>query len=163
MKVIKGKTTEEQMKSVDTILKRFSKRLHKTVTGVISPYPISSFVQEPGEGPVLRYMFPISGTVLIGSIFIEDMPKSGVDIYAVIYVKDEIKSETFFSKKQSIFIRPNIDIAAGSRLVLSIKPKADEQVFGVWTSFLWAPAIKDSVIKQFLISDLDRVGEEKEV
>lgn len=160
MKIIKGKTTEEQMKSVDVILNRFSRRLHKTVTGVLSPYPISNYTQSPVNGVVLKYMFPINGRILLGCVFIEDMPKSGVDIYAVVHTEEGHKGETFFAKKQSILIRPNIDVVAGSRLVLSVMPKAEEQVSGIWVSFLWVPEIGDSVIKQFLIDDLEKVRED---
>ena len=157
MKIIKGKTAEEQLKSVDTILTRFSRRLHKTVTGVITPYPISNYVQTPMDGVVLRYMFPVDGMIILGGVFIEDMPKSGVNVYAVIHAEEGHKSETFFVDRKSFLVKPNIDVSAGSRLVLSVIPKADEQVSGIWVSFLWAPEIKDGIIKRFLIDGLERI------
>lgn len=160
MKVIKGETLEEQMKHVDTILKRFSRRLHKTTAGIISPYPISSYVQSPIGGVVLRYMFPISGKITLGALYIEGMPKSGVDIYAVVHLEETYKSEVFFTKEASILIEPDIDIVAGSRLVLSVRAKGEEEVFGIWTSLLWVPEVRDSVVKQFLIDELDKAEEE---
>ena len=160
MKVIKGETLEEQMKHVDTVLKRFSRRLHKTVVGVIPPYPISGYVQSSIDGVVLRYMFPAEGRIILGALHIEEMPKSGVDVYAVVHLEDIHKSEVFFTKKASVLIRPDIDVVARSRLTLSVKAKGEEQVSGIWASLLWVPEIKDSVIKRFLVDGLDKVEEE---
>lgn len=159
MKIIKGETTEKQIEHIDTILKRLLRRTHKTTTGIISPYPISSYVQSPIGGVVLRYMFPVDGKVTLGALFIETMPKSGVDIYAVVHLEDTHKSEMFFTKKASVLIKPDIDIVAGSRLVLSVRAKGEEEVFGIWASLLWVPEVKDSAVKQFLIDELDKVEE----
>lgn len=160
MKLVKGETVEKQIEHIDTILKRFSRRLHKTAAGVIPPYPISGYVQSPVGGVVLRYMFPSDGSITLGALYIETMPKSGVDIYAVVHLGETYKSEVFFTKKASVLIKPDIDIAAGSRLVLSVKTRGEEEVFGVWASFLWVPRVKDSIVKEFLMDELDKVEEE---
>lgn len=157
MKMIKGETLEKQMKHVDRILKQYSHRLHKTVTGVITPFPISGYSETPIDDVVLRYMFPASGKVVVGGVFIEKMPKNGVDILTTIYRGSIMESRTFFSKRQSTVIEPNVDIVVGDRLivkVLTVKP--EESVSGIWTAFTWSPEVKDSVIKQFLIKDLEK-------
>ena len=160
MKIIKGETTEKQIEHIDTILKRLLRKTHKTAAGIISPYPISSYVQSPIGGVVLRYMFPAVGKITLGALFIETMPKSGVDICATIYLEDAHKSEVFFTKKVSVLIKPDIDVVAGSRLVLSVRTKDEEDVYGIWTSLLWVPEVKDSITKQFLIDELDKIEEE---
>ena len=162
MKIIKGDTLEKQMEHVDVILKRFSRKLRKTTTGIITPYSISGYVQSPAEcgGLVLKYMFPINGKVILGTLYVEGMPRAGVDIYATVQFEDMHKSESFFTKRQSVMIKPDLDIVAGSRLTIRAVAKGEDQVSGVWASFLWVPEIRDTVIKQFLIDELDRIGEE---
>lgn len=159
MKIVKGDTVEKQIKHIDVILDRFSRRLHKNTIGIIPPHPISNCVSLlPTDGVVLRYMFPIDGSIILGALHIDNMPKSGVDVYTVAHVGDSPKSETFFTKKQLTIVKPDISVSAGTRLVVSVRVKDGEQVSGVWVSLLWVPEIKGTVIKQFLIDELERKG-----
>ena len=157
MKMIKGENLERQMEHVDKILKQHSRRLHKTVTGVITPFPISGYSEIPVDDIVLRHMFPVSGRVIVGGVFIENMPKHGIDILTIMYRGSSMESRTFFSKRQSTVIEPNVNIVAGDRLIVKILTvKPEESVSGIWTAFTWVPEVKDSVIKQFLIEDLEK-------
>ena len=161
MKMIKGETLEKQMRHVDRILRQYSHRLHKTVTGVITPFPISGYSEAPIDDVVLRYMFPADGKITVGGLFVEDMPKHGVDITTTILQTSTQISNTVFSKKQSIIVTPNVKVSAGDRLIIRVIPVSNEEtVSGIWITFLWTLAIKDSEIKQFLIKDLEK-NEEK--
>jgi len=160
MKILKGETVEEQMKSVDTMLSRYSRRLHKTVKGIITPYPISNYIDVPIKDVALKYMFPIEGTLLIGHIYIEQMPEEGVDIFMVLGLEDKFKSEQIFTKENFVVMRPNLLIEAGSRLTVSVKPKGGSRVTGIWTALLWEPNVKETVVKKFLIDELDKVGKD---
>ncbi len=160
MKVIKGGTLEEQMKSVDVILKQMSGKLQKTVVGIITPFPISGYTDVPVNSVVLRYMFPADGKVTIGFAFVENMPECGVDIYINLHRGDAVDSVSIFTKKQTITVEPDIEVFAGDRLVVSMKVKGQGEVTGIWISFLWVPKIKDAEVKQFLIDDLERISEE---
>ena len=162
MKIIKGDSLEAQMEHVDRILKTYSKRLHKTVTGVITSFPISKYSKVPADDDtILHYMFPISGKITIGGMFVEGMPKQGIDITTIIYRGSAVNSNTFFSKRQSTVIEPNADIDAGDRLVIKVKAiKAEEIISNIWIAFTWIPNIKDSEIKQFLITDLEKNKED---
>jgi len=157
MKIIKGGTLEEQMKSVDVILDRFSRRLHKTARAIVTPYPISSYVDTPIEDIVLKYMFPTNGTLKAGYMFVEKMPKSGVDLLIDIGIGELHRSEQTFTKKSPITIQPNISISAGSRLTVKVIPK-EEEVSGIWIAFLWAPDVKNVVVKEFLIDELNKIS-----
>lgn len=161
MKIIKGETLEKQMEHVDTILRRFSRRLHKTVVGVVPPCPISNYVQSPVDGVVLKYMFPTDGEITFAALYIENMPKSGVDVFVVVHFEETYKGDVLFAKGQLIPINIDMDVIAESRLTLTVKANKDEeQVSGIWVSVLWTPGVKDSMIKQFLIDELDGIGEE---
>ena len=157
MKMIKGDNLKAQMEHVDRILKGYSYRLHKTITGIITPFPISSYSESPINDVVLRYMFPAEGIITIGGLFIENMPKGGVDVSTTIYQKSAQVNNTVFSKRQSIIIEPYVSVSASDRLLIKIIPKIEgETVSGIWIAFLWTPAIKDSEIKPFLIEALER-------
>ena len=158
MKMIKGETLEKQMKHVDRILKQYSHRLHKTVTGVITPFPISGYKYMPADDDtIFHYMFPSSGKITTGGIFIDNMPKNGIDIITAVHQGDLVNSRMFFSKKQSIIIDPDADVNAGDRLIIKVKPiKFEEVVSGLWIAFTWTPKVKDAVVEQFLIEDLEK-------
>lgn len=155
--MIKGETLEKQMEHVDRILKQYSHRLHKTITGVITPFPISSYSETPIDDVVLRYMFSAEGKVIVGGIFIDNMPKTGVDITTIVHRGDSVSSKTFFSKRQSTIINPDVDVKVGDRLIIKVETvKLEEVVSGIWTAFTWTPKVKDAMIKQFLIEDLEK-------
>jgi len=157
MKMIKGDTLEKQIKHIDRILKLQSRRLHKTVTGVITPFPISGYCEYPKEDVVLRYMFPASGKITVGGMFVENMPKHGINIETIVYQKLTYISKTAFSKRQSIMIEPNANVEAGDRLLIKVASMNEEEVVsGIWIAFLWTPAVKDSEIRPFLIDALKK-------
>ena len=106
---------------------------------------------------VLRYMFPANGTITVGGLFIENMPKGGVDISTTIHQELTQISNTVFSKKRSVIIEPNAKISASDRLLIKVIPKIEgEIVSGIWIAFLWTPRIKDSEIRPFLIEALEK-------
>jgi len=159
MDIIKGETVEEKMKHLNVLLKRMSKRLHKTVVGVITPFPISGYAKDIADSAVLRYMFPASGKITVGGMYVENMPKDGIDIYTNIHRGELVISREIWTNKKYVLIDPDAEILAGDRLVVSVVSKGGD-VSGIWVSFLWVPEVKDSEIKQFLIDDLERIGEE---
>lgn len=151
MKIIRGKTLEAQMSHVDEMISRMAK--NEKVQGMITPFPISGYIDIPDKGAVLRYMFPVDGIILVGAIYVEQMPKNGIDVIAVAVIGDIHKSEQFFTKEKTTIIKPNISVKAGSRLTVNVSPKGGETIFGIWVSFLWAPEIEDIVLKKFLIGE----------
>ena len=160
MKMIKGNTLEEQMRSVDGYLNSWNRRIPKTVTGVITPFPISGFVNNPEDKVVLRYMFPVNGKITIGGAFFDTMPKDGVDIYINIHRGSAVNSTSIFANTPSIVITPNVEILAGDRLTVSAIPRKDGEISGVWTSFVWLPNAKTTEIIKYLIEELETLEEE---
>lgn len=158
MKVVKGNTVKEQIEHIDRILKSYSYKLHKTVIGIITPFPISCY-SETIDGPVLRYMFPANGKITIGGLYVEKMPKDGIDIHVTIFDGTNQNSQVIFSKKSSIAVEVNAKVSSGSRLLININPVSKEETAsGIWIAFLWIPEIKDSGVEQFLINTLENVG-----
>lgn len=153
MKLIKGDTLEKQMKHVDKILKSYSYQLRKTVTGIITPFPVSNYSDL--SGIVLRYMFPIAGKITVGGVYIEQMPKAGVDIEITVFDGLMYNSKTIVSKRNSIAINPNFKAVSGTRLTVKVTPVIEEEIAsGIWTAFLWTPEINEAEVKQFLTNSL---------
>lgn len=160
MKLIKGNTLKKQMESVDRILKSYSYKLHKTTTGLITPFPISSY-SETSEKPVIRYMFPADGKITAGGMCIEEMPKAGVSINITVCSGLECESKVVETKRQHIAISPNLEVKFGSRLIIKVSPVNEgDIVSNIWIAFLWVPVIKDIETRQFLIDDLMRIEKE---
>ena len=120
MKIVKGKTVEAQIKHIDLILSRFSRRLHKTTAAVITPTLVPSFKESLVNDVCLSAMFPVDGTVLIGAIYIEGMCKDGVDIHATVSGDFGTRKKSMFTKRQLTIVRPNIEVPAFSRIEIKI-------------------------------------------
>ena len=144
-----------RVSKIETILTRVSRRMNKTVTGLLTPYPISNYCNEPVSDIVLRYMFPSNGKITVGAMYIEDMPKGGVNI--VLYVGDATGggTKTYTIKRKDFKLAPNLPVSFGSRLTIGVKPVVEEEIVkGIWTSFMWVPDVKDVDVKTYLLDEL---------
>ena len=131
------------------------RRLHKTVVGVLTPYPISSYCQSSEQGDVLRYMFPTNGKITSGIMYIEGMPKKGVDINISI-TGAESRSKSFKTKKPLSDLKFSEGIVGGDRLIVSLLTDFESGfALGIWTAFMWVPEMKDAEMKQLLLQSLD--------
>lgn len=159
MKFIRGDTEQARWEYVDRILSRFSRRLHKTVIGIIPPVPIHGYV-DSSVNPVLRFMFCASGKISKGLIHVNQMPKDGVDIHAAIENDLGVTTKSYFTKKNRMAIEPGINVFSGDRLIVKVVPhNSEEEVYGIWLSMLWVPLMSDSETKEQLIDSLDEVEE----
>lgn len=160
MKLIKGNTLKKQMESVDKILKSYSYKLHRTSTGLITPFPISNY-SETSEKPIIKYMFPADGKITAGGMCIEGMPKAGVSVNITVCSGLECESKVVETRRHNTAISPNLKVRFGSRLIVKIDPINDGDVVSdIWIAFLWIPAVKDIEARQFLIDDLLRIEKE---
>jgi hypothetical protein len=151
---------ESRISHIETIVSRLARRSRTSATGIVTPFPISSYTDAPVNKVVLRYMFPASGMVTKGAIFIEGMPKEGVNITVSILNALGKSSQTYFTKRRDLLLEPNKSIFAGDRLVIEMEQVAPaETLSGIWIAFLWSPSVKDTQVKQFLIEELDKLEE----
>jgi hypothetical protein len=162
MKVIKGETSEQQLDHVDKILDRMSRRLHKTVVGIIPPNLTFNYIKTPGEdGVLLRAIFP-GGKLTKGFMFIDKYAdKNAVNFIAELIGLQGTQSRTFNTRKQLLIFEPNLDLEIGDRLIF----KTDEptKIEGVWIGFLFQIDIKDSVQKTYVIEQLELLNENEKV
>jgi len=164
MKILKGDTLEDQMKHADIILSRLNRRKRKVAKGLITPYPISSFADFPVDGIVLRYMFPVDGELLFGGMFVDQMPKEGVDItFDLSLANNTSRSESMFTKSNVFTVRPNIEIDSGSRLTVSVVARVEgSELSGIWTSLLWVPKVSELIVRKVLVDELDKLEKSEE-
>ena len=156
---------EERVKKLEVVTERLMRRARKHVTGLITPYPISSATfGEKVEGPILRYMFPCDGTIIKAMMNLESKPKKWVSVNIKIFNNQKSFIKGFMVEKRLIAVQPNLPVEAGDCLEVSIVPSPEDIVKEVWISFLWTPAMKDVEAKSFLISELENdISEEREL
>jgi hypothetical protein len=128
----------------------------KIITGVITPFPITSFMENTKDNNAIRYMFPMGGTITLGTAYFEDMPEIGVDIHIDIHRGDTVNSTVLFTNKKYFLIEPDTEVLAGDRLSVSVVPRGEADLENIWLSFLWVPKTKDAEIKQFVELELEQ-------
>jgi hypothetical protein len=104
----------------------------------VSPVPISSYFEAPdAEGVVFRFIMPSDGTIISGTIVIEELPKEGVEIQALAEQKSGgVSIITRVEKpKQPVEMVMGTLLKAGDRITVRMIDKVE--VRGVWVGFLW--------------------------
>jgi hypothetical protein len=158
-----GDTIEEKFDSIERVLWRISRRSNKVATGIVTPFPVSSYVEDPTDGVVFRYMFPLEGEIIKAYIVIDKFPKKGVNLIA------ELRNRgTGVSKQETMLRTPfvsgyDMHVVAGSCLTISVEPvEKEETVGGIWLGIAWAPKVNEAVLKEFLLDELEKADASQE-
>lgn len=161
MKYVKGETVQEQIESIDRTLVHFSRRLHKTVVGVIPPDLTFNYVDKPDEnGVILRSIFP-EGKLLKGFMFVEEYAeRKPVKFIVDIQGLSGGKRKEFLTRKQLQIIDPYLDVNLGDRLTFSCAEP--EMVRGIWVGFLFQIFMKDSIKECIDIAEVEALMEGKD-
>lgn len=151
---------EDRIKKLEKISERLLRRAVKTKAAMITPFPISNVIfNERIEGIVLNYMFPCEGIITKGIVDIGKKIKKGVIITVSVNNKEFGSSKSFTLITKSDSIEPMLKINTGDKLTVSLSYDDDENITESWVAFLWIPTIKDTIIKHFLIADLEAQDE----
>jgi hypothetical protein len=154
VKIVKGNTAEEKLTSVDLILSRITKRVKKHACAMISPIPISNYT-EIVTGPLLKYMFPAAGIISDILIYVEVMPKAGINLIATLASGTGAVSKNSFTKKQLSIADSDFEVIAGDRITVEVEKVKDEEIVsGIWIAFLWTPSKASIEVKQFLLDEI---------
>jgi hypothetical protein len=140
-KLVKGKTIEEQISSIDVILKRLRLPKPTNKVGLISPIPISAFTDEP-DVP-LRFMFAGKGKISDLYIYIDSPPKSGIVIDTAIYSGLDKMARSVTIKKPSTMTTLDFITNAKDRVEIKFENvvKEEPKPKSIWIAFLWIPDI----------------------
>jgi len=165
MITIKGKTPDEKIAHIEKILNRMSRKLHKTVVGVIPPIPVMFQVEEPNaNGEILSVLLPAAGTIKDVAVFVREFKdKDPVTFKASIDGLVFGTSAAISTRKNLTIQTLNLAVSAGDRLRLVVE--GEDKVSGIWIAFLYQIGITSSEQKKFLISEFIQItdGEKEEI
>ena len=158
---LKDGTPEEKLIQVERILNRMSRKLHKTVIGVMPAIPIMFQIDEPKEdGEIFKFLLPCKGQITDVCMFVRKFDGSEtVDFDASIRGPVTGAFARFSTKKNLTIQRANLDVLAGDMLTLTTD--SPEKVHGIWIALLYQMGIKESGKEVFLLDDLDKLLEEE--
>lgn len=135
---------EEDVKRLNKVVERISKRPPPQRKLFVTPYPIFGYEEAPVDGVVFRGLFYVDGTITGGAISIDEMPEGGVVLSAIIKDGDGERAVSFGVKRNTVNIDKAVEVSAGSKVIIKATPaNPEKEVKGVWTSLLWAPSIKN--------------------
>jgi len=151
---------EKRIFFIETILLRLIRRSRKVATAIIPPIPLNFCVLgEDIQGCILNTLM-FEGTITKALISIGPKVKSKV-LVDVEIMKDGLgQQKTFTLNGVQDIVDLNINTQDGSILSVNINNDAEDKITKVLMSLLWIPSKKDVEIKNFLIEDLEKVGEE---
>ena len=152
---VKGKTPDERINNIEVILQRMSKKMSTKLVAVVTPTPLFSYVEFPDDNDVVaRMMFPAAGEITCLCYHFEHMGKS---VSILINAKNGINGESFQTtqdvRKSSDIIYPDFIINPGDTLTVKTTPQDDKKVSGVWIGILYEMSSKNTVKKDFLLSE----------
>lgn len=149
-KLVKGNTIEEQISSIDTILKRLRLPYQTNKVGLISPIPISAFTDDP-DIP-LRFMFAGKGKISDLYIYIDKPPKSGISIDTSIYSGLDKMARSVVIKKPSMATTLDFVTNAKDRVEIKFENvvKEEPKPNSVWIAFLWIPDLSIIDVKKLV-------------
>lgn len=151
---VKGKTTEDKFKSINTTLKHFSRRLQKFIVGIVPSAPVFDSVMVPAaDGVITRSIFPTEGRITKGVMFASE--GSNIVLIATMENTDSSASKSFKLRK-GVPLGASLDIKvnAGDRLTFSVSPESKE-VRGIWIGILYEPSIRDLGKTNFMIEQFE--------
>ena len=156
---------EKRIKQLEMVTQRLARRSKKTTSAILTPYPISNAVSgEVVKGVVLKYLFPCKGTISKCVIDIGKRPKQDITIVIGIINDEKGSSKTIVLNKIRIATDLKLNVDIYDKLSISISYEVEKEVDNItdfWVSLLWTPTVKDTVIKQFLIDEIEHDLEEK--
>jgi hypothetical protein len=114
-KLIRGKTTEQKLDSIDKILQSFQRRLGNKVVGIIPPVPILHSTRTvPEDGLVFAAIIPLNGivTTLCFSLI---MAKRKTETFDITLTRPDGSTHTkgVVCRKPVEVFQPGINVSVG--------------------------------------------------
>jgi len=152
---------EKRISWIETIVSRLVRRARTRMSAVVAPYPISACIVGKPQGELLRYMFPLDGTLTKAIVHLNKKPKDQVVIRAEIEDNSGAKGNSFFLEKKHTSVQLDVQVKTGDRLIISSSTEENEDISEIWFSFLLIPEVSDAKVKSFLINELEESIEEE--
>lgn len=159
---IKGNTSDEKFKHLETILKRMARHMNQKVVGVIPPSPIFHYVDKPDDkGVILRGIFPKGELTKICLAIRKYNTKKLVKFICSLETSTgNGKQYTFETHKSLMVEKVNLSVDDISFFTLRVEvpeeyPELDPPlVEDIWATALFQFEQSDSQLKIFMLEEL---------
>ena len=152
---VKGESADKKFDSIERVLARFSRRLHKSIICAVPPSVISNYCAElPDDGIILRCIFPCPGKVKGVTLHytpINNDEKPTIDIVFTDGKKTDAATVKAFNPEIN-------DVLVNNGTLMALK--LNGQVENIWVSALFIPTINASEKESLSIDQLDSVAKE---
>jgi hypothetical protein len=146
----------KRIDKLEKITQRLMRRATKKKVALITPFPISNAVFGDNiSGVILRYLFPCDGEIIKGCVVLNSKPKKPVPFTLRTFSDEGGRSATFVAGNKKTFFEPNMQVASGDKVEISVSPEGETVITELWMSFLWKPSVKDVYAKSYLIEDME--------
>lgn len=158
IKLKKG-TPDERFKQIEVILNRMSRKLHKTVIGVMPPVPVMFSAELPMEdGNMFTFLSPADGTITSICMYIREF-EGNEPIEFNAYVKGSAigHSVTFRTRKNTTINSVDLPVSAGD--LLSISTASPDKIRGILVSFSFQMKMDRRGQEKFITDELLKLTE----
>lgn len=155
---------EKRIGFIETVIARMSRRMHQTVSIVIPPHLISTYISgEVYNKEILNMMF-FKGTINKALICFNKRPENSICIEIKLLNGREGFTKSVYIDTIRYAVDLNINTVDGSVLEVSTYSTIDNneiaKVSKIWLSLLWTPHKSRCKINQVMIDDLEKSAEE---
>lgn len=159
---VKGRTLEEKFASINMTFKHFSRRLGKTIVGLVPSAPVFEFIFIPeSDGTVLKRIFPVRGKITRSCIFVASREGKGPTIFDVLMESgNRTIGDSFEVGKEPKTFNLDTPVGAGDRWTLSVREPG--KVRGIWIGFLYEVDYRALAREEFAIEQFENLLEDKE-
>ena len=159
---IKGDTPEKKFEHIEIILNRMSRKLHKTVIGVMPPIPVIFQTEEPKEdGEIFTFLTPASGVITDICLLVKEYKdQTPVEFKASVEGRVQGSFGAFRTKKNLTIAKLGLEVHPGDLLRLTTDA-APGQIHGIWLSFLYQIKTDKSSHMKYVADELLQLLEEE--
>jgi len=147
---------EKRISFIEKVVTRLARRTKSRTSAMVTPYPISACVKGNIKGNILRYMFPLDGTIDKAIISFDKKPKEIIYVGAKVGGEGGISSKGFTLEKKHTSMTLPLQVKAGDKLSVNVDVSDNEVVDEIWIAFTWIPNVKDTKLKTMLIEELEK-------
>lgn len=149
----------DSLSDVEMVLNRLNRRMHKTMSSVMPPIPMSWIIDKPAEsGFLCSSFFPCSGTIKRLACRVSKLgdkkPKLRLEFLNDVKGEYQIISLT----GETTISTPNIEVFELDQLVVYID---NIEVSNIALGILFAPDRKYADVETHLISTIERIADER--
>jgi hypothetical protein len=159
---LKGETPEQKFKHIEGILNRMSRKLHKTVVGVVPPVPVIFQAAAPKDnGEIFSFIVPATGMITNVCLLIgEFKDQTPVEFKASVEGRTVGSSASFRTRKNVTVAVVNLEVHPGDLLKLSTNAEPG-QISGIWLSLLYQIKTDKTSHMKYIAEELFALLEEE--